>query len=236
MFAILFKFYFKFQKVFCIQFPMPAVHSRRVHLARFLNESYMRWDCASATFYPLAVRARRGHTYESENKACALWLMYRVIEILDFFFQKLPISPNALTPVDVSFRTPENIRECWLKKNYRKQRRVCVRECIWFWCVTRGDSQTRHKTLWLRHHRPLKKRESTRWDATSRGYTRASEARRVFPFTFSLLRCLGFSQRECTADIRSSKNNFFFKFNPKFLWLLKFFKFLTFLKIFLHLS
>ncbi len=34
---------------------MLAVHSRRVHLARFLNESYMRQDCASATLYILAM-------------------------------------------------------------------------------------------------------------------------------------------------------------------------------------
>ncbi len=45
-----------------------------------------------------------------------------------------------------------------------------------FWCVTRGDSQARHKTLWLRHHGLLKKREPTRRGTSAWGYTRASEA------------------------------------------------------------
>ncbi len=46
---------------------------------------------------------------------------------------------------------------------------------FWFWCVTRGDSQARHETLWLGHHGPLKKQELMRRDTSARGYTRASE-------------------------------------------------------------
>ncbi len=64
------------------------------------------------------------------------------------------------------------------------------------------DSQARHETLWLGHHGPLKKRELTRRDTSTRGYTRASEARRVFPSTFLLSRCLEFSHWECTAGIK----------------------------------
>ncbi len=37
-----------------------------------------------------------------------------------------------------------------------------------FWCVTRGDSQARHETLWLVHHRPLKK-----WDLNKTRHDRA---------------------------------------------------------------
>ncbi len=73
---------------------------------------------------------------------------------------------------------------------------------FWFWRVTRGDSQARHKTRWLGHHGPQKKRELMRRDTSTWNYTRASKARRVFPSTFSHLRCPGFSRRECTASIR----------------------------------
>ncbi len=70
----------------------------------------------------------------------------------------------------------------------------------WFWHMTRGDSQAmRHETLWVRYHGPLKKRELTRRDTSAQGYTRVSEVRWVFPSTFSLLRYLGFSRRECIA-------------------------------------
>ncbi len=72
----------------------------------------------------------------------------------------------------------------------------------WFWSVTWGDSQARHETLWLGHQGPLKKRELMRRDTSAQGYTRASEARRVFPSTFSLLRCLGLTRRECTAHVK----------------------------------
>ncbi len=69
-------------------------------------------------------------------------------------------------------------------------------------------SQARHETLWLAHHGPLKKRELTKRDTSAQGYTRASEVRRVFPSTFSLSRCLGFSQCECTADITNWKKTY----------------------------
>ncbi len=82
---------------------MPAIHSHRVGSARFSSESYMRWDCASATLYTLAARS-------------------------------------------------------------------------WFWRVIRGDSQARHETFWLGHHRLLKKGELKRQNTSARGYTRASEA------------------------------------------------------------
>ncbi len=78
----------------------------------------------------------------------------------------------------------------------------------WFWYVTRSDSQARHKTFWLGHQGPLKKWELTRRDTSVQGYRRASKARRVFPSTFSLSRCLGFFQRECTASIRKFYSNF----------------------------
>ncbi len=47
---------------------MPAVHSRRVHLARFSSESYTIWDCVSVTFYTLAVNCQ---STRSESKASA---------------------------------------------------------------------------------------------------------------------------------------------------------------------
>ncbi len=37
---------------------MPAVHSRRVCLARFSSESYSRWGCASVTLYTLTVSSQ----------------------------------------------------------------------------------------------------------------------------------------------------------------------------------
>ncbi len=70
-----------------------------------------------------------------------------------------------------------------------------------FWHATQGDSQARHETLWLVHHRPLKKwylneARHERW-----GYTRGSKARQLFPSTFSLSPCLGFPRWESTAGI-----------------------------------
>ncbi len=102
---------------------MPAVHPCWMHFVRFSSESYMRWDCASATLYTLAVSS-------------------------------------------------------------------------WF-----DDSQARHETIWLRHHRPLKKQELMRRQMSTRGYMSTSEARRVFPSTFSLSHYLAFSRIECTAGI-----------------------------------
>ncbi len=75
------------------------------------------------------------------------------------------------------------------------------RVCRWFWCATQGGSQTRHETLWLVHHGPLKKRDPNEARHERQGYTRGSKARRVFPSTFSLLPCLRFPRQECTADI-----------------------------------
>ncbi len=72
----------------------------------------------------------------------------------------------------------------------------------WFWCVTQYDSKAWHKTLWLRRHGSLKKRDLTKQDTSARDYTRASETRRKFPSTFLLLRCLGFAQRERTTGIK----------------------------------
>ncbi len=37
-----------------------------------------------------------------------------------FFLLKLHTSPNVLTPADAFFQTPENIRECGLKKKLLK--------------------------------------------------------------------------------------------------------------------
>ncbi len=70
-----------------------------------------------------------------------------------------------------------------------------------FWSATRGDSQARRETLWLVHHRLLKKWDLNEVRHKHRGYTRGSKARRVFPSTFSLSPCLGFPRRECTAGI-----------------------------------
>ncbi len=70
-----------------------------------------------------------------------------------------------------------------------------------FWCATRYDSQVRHETLWIVHHRLLKEWDLNEVRHERRGYTRGSKARRVFPSTFSFLPCLGFSRRECTAGI-----------------------------------
>ncbi len=75
------------------------------------------------------------------------------------------------------------------------------RVCRWFWRTTQGNSQTTHETLWLVHHEPLKKWDLNEARHGHRGYTRGSKVRRVFPSTFSLLPCLGFSQWECTAGI-----------------------------------
>ncbi len=68
-----------------------------------------------------------------------------------------------------------------------------------FWRETRGNSQARHKTIWLVHHRPLKKRDLNEARHKRRGYTRGSKARQGFQSTFSLSPCLGFPWRECTA-------------------------------------
>ncbi len=46
---------------------------------------------------PQEAKARRGRTYESENKACEL-------VNLDFFFQKLHTSPNVLTLANAKAR------------------------------------------------------------------------------------------------------------------------------------
>ncbi len=107
---------------------MPAVHSRRVHLARISGESCPRRDWASATLYTLA-----------------------------------------------------NISQ--------------------FWRATQGDSQARHETLWLVHHRLLKKWDLNEVRHEHSGYMRGSKVRRVFPSTFSLSPCLVFLRRECTARI-----------------------------------
>ncbi len=41
-----------------------------------------------------------------------------------------------------------------------------------FWSATRDESQARHETLWLAHHRPLKKRDLNEARHERRGYTR----------------------------------------------------------------
>ncbi len=71
-----------------------------------------------------------------------------------------------------------------------------------FWHTTRGDSQAKHETLWLVHHRPLKQWDLNEARHERRGYTRGSKARWVFPSTFSLSPCLGFPRRECTPGNR----------------------------------
>ncbi len=50
--------------------------------------------------------------------------------------------------------------------------------------------------------KPIKLEATARWDTSARGYMRASEVRWVFPSTFSLSPCHGFSQRECPAGIK----------------------------------
>ncbi len=110
--------------------------------------------------------------------------------------------------------------ECGLKKKHIKNQRRQPGE-----------------TLWLGHHRLLKKWELTMRDTSARGYTRASEVRRVFPSTFLLSPCLGFSLRECTAGIRITQQfslirNIIFKFSKVFLKLLSKF-FLIYSKILL---
>ncbi len=56
----------------------------------------------------------------------------------NLFFRKLRPSRMYLSPISVR----------WV--------------CRWFWRATRGDSQARHETLWLVHHRPLKSETLTR--------------------------------------------------------------------------
>ncbi len=85
-----------------------------------------------------------------------------------------------------------------------------------FWCATRGDSQARHETLWLVHHRPLKKRDLNEARHKHRGYTRGSKARRVFPSTFLLSPCIGFPRRACTADIKYHDKSS--NFGKQFAW------------------
>ncbi len=68
--------------------------------------------------------------------------------------------------------------------------------------MTRGDSQARHETLRLVHHRLLKKRGLNNARHERRGYMRGSKAWQVFPCTFSLLPCLGFPRQECSAGIK----------------------------------
>ncbi len=57
------------------------------------------------------------------------------------------------------------------------------------------------ETLWLVHHRPLKKWYLNEARHERRGYTRGCKARWVFPSTFSLSPCLVFPRWECTASI-----------------------------------
>ncbi len=114
---------------------MPAVHSRRVHLASFLSKSYMRRGCASVIVH-----------------SCRKLSIHLGMQI-----EKKTIKNQKWQP-----------GETW-------------------------DPLTR--TL-----RTAKKRELTRQDTSTRSYTRASEARQMFPSTFSLSHCIGLSQRECTAS------------------------------------
>ncbi len=86
-----------------------------------------------------------------------------------------------------------------------------------FWRATRGDSQGRHETLWLVHHGPLKKQDLNEARHKRRGYTRRSKAMREFSSTFSLLPCLRFPRRECTAGITFASNT---RLVPKVLQLL----------------
>ncbi len=61
-----------------------------------------------------------------------------------------------------------------------------------FWRTTQSDSQARHETLWLVHHRPLKKRDLNEARHKRRGYTRGSKARRVFHLHFRFRPVSGF--------------------------------------------
>ncbi len=86
--------------------------------------------------------------------------------------------------------------------------------CMLHWCkiplwrTTWGNSQARHRTLLLVHHRPLKNWNINEVRHKRCGNTRGSKARRMFPCTFSLSPCLGFPRRECTAGIRKFKKKF----------------------------
>ncbi len=65
----------------------------------------------------------------------------------------------------------------------------------------------KHKTFWLVHHRPLKKRDLNEARHECQGYTRGSKARRMFPSTFLLSPCLSFPLRECTVDMRKCRKH-----------------------------
>ncbi len=84
---------------------------------------------------------------------------------------------------------------------------VAWRVCKWFWHATQGSNQARHETLWLVHHRLLKKRDPNEARHKCRGYTRGSKARQVFPSTLSFSPCLGFPWWECTAGIMKNVTN-----------------------------
>ncbi len=89
-----------------------------------------------------------------------------------FFFWKLRTSPNVLTPTDASFQTSENFWECGLKKKLSK---IKTNMCS----ILAHDTRRQSGETWdlcFGHHGPLKKREVTRRDTSTRGYTRASEA------------------------------------------------------------
>ncbi len=143
---------------------MLAVHSCRVRSVRFSSESYTRWDCASVAFYTLAASSQ---STKSENKAHALWPMYRLIKILDFF-RELRISLNVLTPADVSFQTPKNIWKCGLKKKLLKiKTSMCARVYLIFACDTRRQ--------------PCETQETLTWASWTTKKARASEARHECP-------------------------------------------------------
>ncbi len=85
-----------------LQSVLPAVHSRRVHLARVSGESFSRRDWASATLYTcrkLSIHERREQD-ESENKApvgegCShvCWLIlvfcFKILGFFEFFFSEM---------------------------------------------------------------------------------------------------------------------------------------------------
>ncbi len=110
---------------------------------------------------PQGARARWERTYESENKAHALVnldIFSKITHLLEFITACWCLLPNAWKYMVMR-----------IEKKKIENKDEYVSESV-------TDFYTWHETHLLGHHRPLKKRELTKWDTNSRGYTRAFEA------------------------------------------------------------
>ncbi len=123
--------------------------------------------------------------------------MYWLIVILVFLFQNFVFSWNfdsfflKLRPSRM-YLSPIFVRRVWR----------------WFWHVTRDNSQARHETLWLVHHRLLKKRDLNKVRHEHWGYTRGSKARASVPiYIFALA-----LSRVPSARVYSWYYNFLYQF------------------------